>query len=47
MYFAEVQPAGRSECGFCMPWRNGLPIWIVRGPRVPMSVVWPEFKHYE
>lgn len=46
-FFADVQLARRSECEFCTPWREGLPIWIVRDPKVAIGDVWPEFKHYE
>jgi hypothetical protein len=45
--FEQVEPAGIHECGMCMPWRNRMPIWIVRGAKVKMKDLWPEVKHFE
>ena len=30
-----------------MPWRNHMPIWIVREPNVDLPALWPGWKHYE
>jgi hypothetical protein len=45
--FTEVRLAARHSCGRCMPWRNGMGIWVVRGPRVHIADKWPEWKHFE
>ena len=45
--FAEVTPAGVHHCGYCMPWRDEMPIWIVRGPRVRLADRWARWKHFE
>jgi hypothetical protein len=45
--FAEVVEARRHNCGACMPWRNNMPIWIVREPKVDIRVVWKDWGHYE
>jgi hypothetical protein len=45
--FAEVTEAGRHQCGACMPWRNNMPIWVVRGPKVDIRTEWKDWKHYE
>jgi len=45
--FAEVTLVKLHECGYCMPWRNEMPIWIVRGPRVRIADEWPRWKHFE
>ncbi|MEW5983661.1 MAG: glycosyltransferase family 39 protein [Acidobacteriota bacterium] len=45
--FEEVQLAGIYDCDFCMPWRDQMPIWIVRRARVRISDQWPEWKHFE
>jgi hypothetical protein len=45
--FEQVELAGIHECGMCMPWRNRMPIWIVRGPKVKVKDLWPEVKHFE
>jgi len=39
--FEQVELAGIHECGMCMPWRNQMPIWIVRGAKVKMKDLWP------
>jgi 4-amino-4-deoxy-L-arabinose transferase-like glycosyltransferase len=45
--FTEVTLVKMHECGYCMPWRNDMPIWIVRGPRVRIADQWPRWKHFE
>ncbi|MEZ5294094.1 MAG: glycosyltransferase family 39 protein [Vicinamibacterales bacterium] len=45
--FASVELAGRTECGDCMPYENGLGVYVCRGPRRPLSDVWPDLKHYD
>lgn len=45
--FASVERAGTLECGRCMPYENGRPVWIARGLRVPLADVWPQTKHYD
>jgi hypothetical protein len=45
--FDRVELARLHECGRCMPWRNRMPIWIVRGPRVHVAAQWREWRHYE
>ena len=45
--FDRVDLARLHECGLCMPWRNRMPIWVVRGPRVSLTARWHEWRHYE
>jgi hypothetical protein len=45
--FAEVTRVRNVDCALCTPWRDGLPICVVRDPKVTMSEVWPRFRHYE
>jgi hypothetical protein len=45
--FEQVELAGIHACGMCMPWRNGMPIWIARRPKVKIRDLWPEVKHFE
>jgi hypothetical protein len=45
--FTDVRLAARHSCGRCMPWRNGMGIWVVRGPTVHIADKWPEWKHFE
>jgi hypothetical protein len=46
-YFEEVELALIHDCDWCMPWRDEIPIWVARKPRMPMRDMWPELKHYE
>lgn len=45
--FERVDLARRHECGLCMPWRNRMPIWVARGPRVDLAALWPRWRHFE
>jgi hypothetical protein len=44
--FESVELGGTSTCRDCMPYENDLPIWICRGPREPLSELWPEIRHF-
>ncbi len=45
--FAKVTPAGASYCKYCMPYENGLPIFVCRGLKMDMREAWPGAKQYE
>jgi hypothetical protein len=45
--FESVERAGTTDCGYCMPYENGLPVWIARGLRQPVTEAWPRLKHYD
>lgn len=45
--FESVEDAGRISCGDCMPYENGLSIFIGRGLRRPLAAMWPDLKHYD
>ncbi len=44
--FAAVEQAGVHTCTDCMPYENNLPIWVLRGARVPFTQIWPRVKRY-
>ena len=46
-FFEEYELAGTHDCNWCMPWRDEVPIWLARRPKVPFSVAWQGLKHYE
>jgi hypothetical protein len=45
--FASVELDGEIDCGDCMPYENHLPIFICRGPKVPLQTLWPSLKHFD
>jgi 4-amino-4-deoxy-L-arabinose transferase-like glycosyltransferase len=45
--FETVEQAGVTDCGYCMPYENGLPVWIGRRLRQPVGEAWPRLKHYD
>jgi hypothetical protein len=45
--FEQVDLAGIHECDHCMPWRNQMPIWVVRRAKGRLAEAWPAMKHYE
>jgi hypothetical protein len=45
--FEDVRLAKTHECDRCMPWRDGMPIWVVRRPRVRIAKEWPRWRHFE
>lgn len=45
--FGEVTLSRTHECGLCMPWRNHMPIWVVRKPKVRLADKWPGWKKFE
>ena len=44
--FTQVERAGTVACGRCMPYEDGEPVWIVRGPRVEASTLWAATKKF-
>jgi hypothetical protein len=44
--FATVEQAAIHTCVDCMPYEDNLPIWVLRGMRVPFAEIWPRVKHF-
>ena len=44
--FEQVQQAGRTECGYCMPYEDGNPIWIGRGWKVSLNRIWRDERSF-
>lgn len=44
--FEDVRLGGASRCTDCMPYEDGLSIWVARGPRQPVSRLWPGIKGF-
>ncbi len=45
--FSEVAVVRVHDCEWCMRWRDEVPIWIARKPRVALRDVWVMLRHYE
>ena len=45
--YADLRQVGTLRCEWCMPSRNGKPIYLARGPRRPLAELWPELRHYD
>ncbi len=45
--FADVREAARHRNAFAMPYESDLPIYVCRGPKVPLRDLWPSVKHYD
>ena len=45
--FSSVQVAGQIHNRYAMPYETNVPIYVLRGPRQPLSSLWPSLKHYE
>ncbi len=45
--FSEVTQVATFSCQYCMPYENDLPIYICRGPKQPLSKLWPLAKVYD
>ncbi|HZI94842.1 MAG TPA: glycosyltransferase family 39 protein [Patescibacteria group bacterium] len=44
--FNEVSQAGLFECRYCMPYEDGLTIWVGRGLKTDLRELWPKMKNY-
>ncbi len=44
--FEHVEQVEFFDCAYCMPYEDEQPLWLVRGPKQPIGVVWPELKNY-
>ena len=45
--FEHVERARTHDCDWCMAWRDEMPIWIGRRPRVTFAEAWPRMRHFE
>jgi hypothetical protein len=44
--FTSVEQAAVHTCTDCMPYENNLPIYVLRGARIPFAEIWPRLKHF-
>lgn len=44
--FDRVEAGAVWDCRDCMPYEDGLTVWIARGPRASIATIWPEIKNF-
>lgn len=44
--FESVELGATFECGLCMPYEDGKPIWIARRMKREPAVLWPSTRHF-
>ncbi|UCE25013.1 MAG: glycosyltransferase family 39 protein [Candidatus Zixiibacteriota bacterium] len=45
--FGEAEVVRIHDCDRCIRWRDDMPIWIARNPKMALKDVWPLLRHYE
>ena len=45
--FSDVQEVGRTQCEYCMPYENHLPIYVAHGLKAPLEQLWPGVKSFQ
>ena len=45
-WYAEVTHVADTNCGYCMSYENGRPVFVVRKPRQTLESLWPRLKFY-
>ncbi|HKS70802.1 MAG TPA: glycosyltransferase family 39 protein [Ktedonobacterales bacterium] len=45
--FGSVRTVGTTSCNYCMPYEDGVPIYVASQPKFPnLRTVWPTIKNY-
>ncbi len=44
--FSDVQEVSQTQCEFCMPFENHLPIYVAHGLKAPLKELWPGVKSF-
>ncbi len=45
--FRSVEVAGYINTPYAMPYETDQPIYVLRGLKTPLPILWPKLKHYE
>jgi hypothetical protein len=46
-HYRSVEQVGELDNRFAMSYETNIPIFVLRGPRAPLTAVWPMLRHYE
>ncbi|MEM7480014.1 MAG: glycosyltransferase family 39 protein [Acidobacteriota bacterium] len=45
--FGQVERVAHTDCGYCMPYEDGRPVYLARRLQVPVETVWQASKHFD
>ncbi|HSJ88626.1 MAG TPA: glycosyltransferase family 39 protein [Anaerolineales bacterium] len=45
--FSDVQEVSRTQCEYCMPYENHLPIYVAHGLKTSLEQLWPGVKNFQ
>lgn len=45
--FSDVQEVSRTQCEYCMPFENHLPIYVAHGLKASLEQLWPGVKNFQ
>jgi len=43
---AELHEVARTACDLCMPYENGVPVYVCRGLKTPITELWPSLRRF-
>lgn len=44
--YDQVEQVATIECGYCMPYENHRPVYVLRRPKVSLRTIWPAEKNF-
>src|SRR5919199_1770841 len=44
--FDDIEQADTTNCEYCMPDEDNLPVYVARNPKMSLQEAWPQVKHY-
>jgi hypothetical protein len=45
-YYAEVEQVATFDCDYCMPYEDNAPIFVCRGPLMPVEEAWAQLRNF-
>jgi hypothetical protein len=45
--YRSITQVGRIDSPYAQSWEAHMPIYVLRGPRHPLGVLWPQLRYYE
>ena len=44
--YRRADVVGRIDSPYALPYETNIPIYVLRDPRVPLPVLWPQLRYY-